>query len=102
MEMVTTLAAQLGFGGLLGFVIGYALKKILKLLLVFIGLFFAFLLYLSYMGFIQINYEKFTSAFENFFKDILTGGLTLPSFLTANIPFIGSFVVGFGLGFKFG
>jgi uncharacterized membrane protein (Fun14 family) len=101
-ETFYPLLGQLGFGGILGFVIGYASKKLLKILMVFIGLFFMSLLYLSYMGFIQINYDKISRSMENFLKSLFSGGLSLPVFLSVNIPFIGSFIVGFGLGFKMG
>ena len=94
------LAAQLGFGGMVGFAIGYAVKKILKIILVFIGLYFISLLYFSHVGFIEINYDRIASAFESFASKLLHGGITIPSFMTANIPFIGSFIVGFGLGLK--
>lgn len=104
-ETFYPLLSQLGFGGILGFVIGYASKKLLKILMVFIGLFFMSLLYLSYMGFIQINYDKISQSVEGFLKSLFSlfsGGLSLPAFLSINIPFVGSFIVGFGLGFKIG
>ena len=96
------LVAQLGFGGAVGFAIGYALKKILKIIIVFIGLYFISLLYLSHAGFIEINYDRIASAFEDFASRLLHGGVTIPSFMTANIPFLGSFVVGLGIGLKVG
>ncbi|RLG92553.1 MAG: hypothetical protein DRO36_01225 [Candidatus Hecatellales archaeon] len=101
-ETFYPLLGQLGFGGILGFVIGYTSKKLLKILMVFIGLFFMALLYLSYTGFIQINYDKISATTEAFLRNLFGGGLSLPLFLSSNIPFIGSFIVGFGLGFKTG
>ncbi|MCX8176441.1 MAG: FUN14 domain-containing protein [Candidatus Bathyarchaeota archaeon] len=100
--MLSPLIVQLGFGGVAGFIAGYAFKKILKILLVFLGLGFMALLYLSYMGFITINYGKILSSFQEPFKKIAGGDLTLPTILAANIPFLGSFIVGLGLGFKLG
>lgn len=96
---ISLLFTQLGTGGVAGFVVGYAFKKILKLFLIIIGVFFAILQYLAYVGLITINYDRifqmqgFTKVFE--------GGFSLPAFLTTNIPFAGTFIVGFGLGFKF-
>ncbi|RLI05782.1 hypothetical protein DRO26_01195 [Candidatus Bathyarchaeota archaeon] len=104
-EAFYPLFGQLSFGGLLGFFVGYASKKLLKLLIVSIGVFFAALLYLSYIGFIEIHYEKIMASTEGFlrsFMNMLGGGFSLPVFLTANIPFLGSFLAGFGLGFKVG
>jgi len=100
-EEITHLITQLGFGGVLGFIVGYAFKKLMKLFLVFLGLYFISLMYLAYNGFITIHYEKFSKAFEGL-SSLAQGGFTLPSFLTANIPMVGGFVVGLGLGFKMG
>ncbi|MGP3667096.1 MAG: FUN14 domain-containing protein [Candidatus Bathyarchaeota archaeon] len=102
LELLSPLIVQLGFGGVAGFIVGYALKKLLKILLVFLGLGFMALLYLSYMEIITINHSKISSSFQDFFKKIAGGDLTLPTMLAANVPFIGSFIVGLGLGFKFG
>jgi uncharacterized membrane protein (Fun14 family) len=102
LDFFAPLAAQLGFGGVVGFAIGYAVKKILKIIVIFIGIYFISLLYLSHVGFIKINYDRIISAFETFASKLLHGGVTIPSFMTANIPFIGSFIVGFGLGLKVG
>ena len=102
LEVVSPFIVQLGFGGVAGFIVGYALKKLLKVLLVFLGLAFMALLYLSYVGFITINYDRVSAAFQDLFKKIAGGGLTFPTVLAANIPFFGSFIVGLGLGFKFG
>ena len=101
LDLTSSLVAQLGFGGIVGFVIGYAVKKILKLTLIFLGLYAASLAYLQHRGFITINYDKFSEAFQSLIS-MIQGGFTLPGFLTTNIPFAGSLIVGFGLGFKAG
>lgn len=101
MEQLGPLLMQLGFGGVLGFIIGYALKKILKILLVLLGLYFVSLQYLAHRGFITINYDKLSESFKGLLS-LGQSGFTLPSFLTANVPLMGSFVAGLGLGFKMG
>jgi len=93
---INPLLVQLGTGGVAGFVVGYAFKKFMKILLVLVGLFFVMLQYLAYIGLISINYDKILQGFTKSFE----GGFNLPAFLTTNIPFAGTFVVGFGLGFK--
>ena len=95
------LISQVGIGGVLGFVIGYALKKILKFLLVLIGLFSALLLYLGFEGFITIHYGKIEEVFTTFIENSGTD-LALPSFIGTNIPLAGSFALGFSLGIKKG
>ncbi|RLE50062.1 MAG: hypothetical protein DRJ31_02715 [Candidatus Methanomethylicota archaeon] len=101
LDITSSLIAQLGFGGLVGFVVGYAVKKILKLMLILLGLYAASLAYLAHRGFITINYDKFTEAFQSL-TSMIQGGFNLPDFLTTNIPFAGSLIVGFWLGFKAG
>lgn len=101
-EMLTPFATQLGFGGLSGLAVGYAFKKLLKILVVLVGLFFVALMYLAYVDFIEINYDKISSAFQGLISSLQSGSFDLPAFITGNVPFAGSFVVGFGIGFKMG
>ena len=46
-EIITPVLSQVGLGGVGGFVVGFALKKLTKLFIVVIGLFVLALLYLS-------------------------------------------------------
>jgi uncharacterized membrane protein (Fun14 family) len=64
-------AAELGFGGIAGFAVGYALKKILKLLLIvagiFIGIELKFLYWLQSIGAITVtvNYNALSAIGTN-------------------------------------
>ncbi len=100
-DPLASAATQLGFGTIEGFAVGYAAKKIVKLLLIFLGLFFVALQYLSFQGFITINYQKFQQAFEALAGRAMDAP-PIPAFITAGIPFYGSFALGFALGFKKG
>jgi uncharacterized membrane protein (Fun14 family) len=51
-------AATLGGGFFVGILIGYALKKVVKLLAVIVGLFLAGLAYLQYNQIANINWNK--------------------------------------------
>jgi len=96
--------AQLGFGGVMGFVVGFAIRKILKVLAVIAGLIFILTQYLAWKGFIDVHYDRVYEAAQGLFQQF-GGGVTtfsLPAFLTANVPLAGSFVVGLALGFKIG
>ncbi|MEM3577161.1 MAG: FUN14 domain-containing protein [Candidatus Bathyarchaeia archaeon] len=100
-ELISPLVYQLGIGGVGGFIVGFALKKLSKLILILVGLFIIALIYLSTQGIININYEALWRAVSNLF------GLAGEAFswfvhVLALIPFIGSFIVGFLLGFKLG
>jgi len=100
-ELVSPVVYQLGLGGIGGFVVGFALKKITKLFIVIIGLFILALLYLSVNGVINMNYNALWTTIAN--------GLGLAGQaaswvigLVSLLPFLGSFVVGFLLGLKVG
>ncbi|MEM2994635.1 MAG: FUN14 domain-containing protein [Candidatus Bathyarchaeia archaeon] len=96
-EIFSPVVYQLGIGGMGGFIVGYAIKKLSKLIAFLMGLFIIALMYLGVKGIININWGKF---FEE-----LMGGLETVEWLIGLIsilPFIGSFAVGFLLGFKVG
>lgn len=99
--ILSPLVYQLGLGGIGGFVVGYALKKISKLLVVLIGLFIIFLLYLGTSGIISVNYEKLWNALVNLFSFAGQAALWFIGLISL-LPFMGSFLAGFVLGFKLG
>jgi uncharacterized membrane protein (Fun14 family) len=95
------LGYQVGVGAVGGFIVGYAVKKISKLAAILLGLCIIGLIYLSTSGIISINYDALWNA--------IAGALGMASSafswlvgVIALIPFAGSFIVGFLLGFKLG
>ncbi|MBE0519423.1 hypothetical protein IBX35_00060 [Candidatus Bathyarchaeota archaeon] len=92
---------QLGVGGIGGFIVGYAMKKISKLIVVLIGLFITFLLYLGTRGIISINYGELWGALDDLLGFASQAATWLISFISL-LPFMGSFLAGFLLGFKLG
>jgi uncharacterized membrane protein (Fun14 family) len=50
--------STIGFGGIAGFLIGFALKRIMKILAVIAGVFFAALLYLESQHIVNVNWDK--------------------------------------------
>jgi len=103
-ELTGLLTTQIGFGGGIGFVIGYATKKMLILLLIVVGLFFALLQLLAYQGFITINWEKFQITLSNLADKLPEYAVEnpLPDFLFIGLPFGASFAVGLLVGLKIG
>lgn len=99
--LLPSLVYQLGIGGVGGFLAGYAIKKISKLILVLIGLLVIFLLYLGTQGIIGINYEALWDALASLL-DFAGQAATWLIGLISLLPAIGSFAVGFLLGFKLG
>lgn len=100
-EVIPPLAFQLGVGGIGGFIVGYALKKLSKLVLFLIGIFILALIYLSTQGIININYGALWNALSGLI------GVTGSAFswlvgVISVLPFAGSFMAGFLIGLKLG
>jgi uncharacterized membrane protein (Fun14 family) len=81
-ESFAPTAATMGGGFFVGVLIGYALKKVIKLLAVIVGLFLAGLAYLQYDHIANINWNKLQTASE--------GAITTLANLTMQIPGISS------------
>ncbi len=100
--LATLIATQIGFGGTLGFLLGYGLKKVatvaLKLVALVSGLFMLGLAWLASIGVITVNFNAFTSTVENTFAGTLGALVSSITFLAQILPMGGSF----GLGFYFG
>jgi uncharacterized membrane protein (Fun14 family) len=112
-------AATLGGGFFVGILIGYALKKVIKLLAVIVGLFLAGLAYLQYQQIANINWNKLQTVSEGTITTLsnaitqisgISGGdghayaatassLAVTSF---GIPLTGSMSAGFTIGFMKG
>jgi uncharacterized membrane protein (Fun14 family) len=114
-ESFAPTAATLGGGFFVGILIGYALKKVIKLLAVIVGLFLAGLAYLQYHQIASINWIKLQTVSEGAITTLsnaitqITGisgdghgaaatasSLAMTSF---GIPFTGSMSAGFTIGF---
>jgi uncharacterized membrane protein (Fun14 family) len=100
-EVISPLVYQLGIGGVGGFIIGFAIKKISKLIIILIGVFLVALIYLGAKGIISINYDSLWKALEGSFSFAGQAASWLIG-LVSILPFAGSFIVGFLLGFKLG
>jgi uncharacterized membrane protein (Fun14 family) len=100
-EIITPVVYQLGLGAVGGFVVGFALKKIAKIFLIVLGIFIVALLYLGASDIININFGALWSAIGGWLGGAGEAAAWLVG-LIAIIPFIGSFAVGFFLGFKLG
>jgi uncharacterized membrane protein (Fun14 family) len=108
---LTSVAASVGVGGVAGFVIGYAIKKILKIVLVIVGLFLAALTYLASQGVITINWDKIGSSSTSALVGLqnATIGATpgaadhvMMALANIGIPLTGSFAAAFAFGFMKG
>ena len=77
-ESLGTTAATMGGGFFIGILIGYTLKKLIKLVAVIVGLFLAGLAYLQSQQIANINWNKLQTMSE--------GAITTLSSLTMQIP----------------
>jgi uncharacterized membrane protein (Fun14 family) len=59
------LITSVGFSGVAGFLVGFAIKKVMKILAVGAGIFFAALMYLESQNIVNINWDKLQSASQN-------------------------------------
>ncbi len=97
-------AAELGFGGVAGAIVGFTAKKVTKLVALVLGLIFIVIQTLVYLKLVAVDWNAVQHTAEHVWKD--TQGVTLADraweILIANLPFGGGFVAGFALGFKLG
>jgi len=100
-DIILPLIYQIGTGGVLGFIVGYAIKKMMKLVAVIIGLFALALMYLGQSGIVNVNYDKLADAIKDLYGGT-SNALTWLTPILANIPFAGTFIVGLLIGFKLG
>ncbi len=97
-------AEQLGFGLVAGFAVGYALKKVGKLLAVVLGLLFVTVQVLASQGFLTVHWGEVQARVDPWFEaDSLEGAWGgLLAVLTHNLTFAGAFVPGLVVGLRRG
>ena len=98
---ITLFFPDIGSGFVIGFVVGWAAKKAIKIVAFLIGVYILSLLYLAKIGVISINKEAFSALLGNLENSILVFGDKLVG-LIHSFSFGTSFFVGFGLGIKKG
>lgn len=96
-EDLIPIAYQLSVGGIGGFFIGYAVKKITRIAIIIGVVVFSFA-YLAFTKVININYDALLNLLPDLSYPVV--GLLAP-FLSA-FPFLSSFIVGLWFGFKKG
>lgn len=100
-NILTPMVSEIGVGGIGGFVVGFALKKVARIVAIALGLGFVALQYLAYKGIITIDY----TSLRDWVANMMGQTTQLPGIITdiiAHIPFGASFVGGFYFGLKKG
>jgi uncharacterized membrane protein (Fun14 family) len=108
-ENFSPVAATIGGGFFAGILIGYALKRVVKILAIVVGLFFAGLAYLQYQQIVNINWNKVPQLSQNVVTTLANATTQIPGFNSGHppdisisnfaIPLTGSMSVGFAIGF---
>ncbi|KAI8335583.1 FUN14 family-domain-containing protein [Chlamydoabsidia padenii] len=103
---------ELSFGVFLGFCTGYLIKKVGKLFALMVGASFIFLQYLSLKGFIIIRWDRLEGNYNRQLGVDKDGKVTVKSvrskwngfvgFLTHNLQFKSTFLVGLYGGIRYG
>jgi uncharacterized membrane protein (Fun14 family) len=106
-DVFTSLPAAIGGGFVGGLLLGYALKKVVKLIAVVVGLFIAGLAYLQYQQIAYFDWDKIermiTATFGNVTSQIFSSQ-DISSFTLSNfgIPLTSGMSAGFAVGFMKG
>jgi uncharacterized membrane protein (Fun14 family) len=93
-DILNQLFVFLGIGSIGGFLIGYTVKKILKIFAIIVGIFILSLTYLISVEAIKINWDNLIGTALNVGQQTADFLFNLGAFL----PLSGSFFIGFVLG----
>ena len=114
MNLDENLAVTLGGGFFGGILIGYALKKVIKVVAIIAGFFLAALAYLQYQQIASLNWGKLQAISEDTLTTLANATQQIPGFdgysnaptelvmTNLGIPLTGSLAIGFTIGFMRG
>ena len=114
MNLNENLAVTLGGGFFGGILIGYALKKVIKVMAIIAGFFLAALAYLQYQQIASLNWDKLQAISEDTLTTLANATQQIPGFdgngnvpaelvmTNLGIPLTGSLAIGFTIGFMRG
>ncbi len=91
-----TLIADLGYAGFAGFVVGFAVRRVLNIFMMLLGLYVLSLLWLKSKGVIDIHWAAFLDVFKSMFESFNAFFIGL----VRKFAISASFVAGFFLGFR--
>jgi len=102
-ESLGSIATSLISGTVVGILVGYAVKKVLRIGLVILGTFFAALAYLNYQGLLSVNWEKMEiisrGTLTTLIDSEITGNTANPILSNLGLPLTGGMAMGFAIGF---
>jgi len=108
-DTLTSITLRIGEGFFLGLLSGWALKKVIKLLAIVVGLFLVGLAYLQYQQLLSINWQKLEQVSEGVIITIANAAMNVtvsrgqneifPNITNLGIPLIGGLSAGLAIGF---
>jgi uncharacterized membrane protein (Fun14 family) len=117
-DNISSYATTIGGGFFVGLLLGYALKKVIKIVAIIVGLFLAGLAYLQYYQIAKVNWNKLQQVSEHTITTLsnaimqipgINGGSSVDGHAAASlaitsfgIPLTGSMSAGFTIGFMKG
>jgi uncharacterized membrane protein (Fun14 family) len=98
------LISQLGVGGVAGFAVGYALKKVGKLFALVLGLLFMAVQWLAFNGFLTVHWAEVEARLNPLLEsdNLAEAWRGVVAVLTHNVLFAGAFLPGLMLGVRRG
>lgn len=90
------LLLDMGYAGFAGFVVGFAVKRVLNFFLLLFGLYILSLMWLASKGIIQVDWGNLFYLFKGMFESF---GAFVQG-LIRKLAFGASFAIGFAIGFK--
>lgn len=103
---------ELTFGTFLGVCTGFLVKKVGKIFAAFVGTGFVFLQYLSQQGYVTVHWDRLEGGYTNALdvdkdgkvskRDLTSRWQKFVNFLTNNLQFKSTFLIGFYAGIRYG
>lgn len=100
-EGALPMISEASFFALIGFALGYFARKVVKLGLILLAVFFIGVQGLSYLGVIDVNWDRALEVLNDFVLN-LKENETIGEILKDRIPTAGALVAGYWLGFRKG
>lgn len=96
----TSLGIQMGGSAIIGAVIGFAAKKIAKIIAIIIGLQLVLFKFLESRGVLSVNWGRLTNASQDVASEGAAAGQSMITAFISTAGIGASFAAGFLLGFK--
>ena len=98
-------ATPIAMGGIAGFLVGYAIKKVIKIVLIIAGLLIVAFVALGYQQYVSVDWNRVQEAGSGLMGNVSSTNIpgteqSISSIMAAfGIPLVGSLAAGFILGF---